>query len=237
MADIGKICQEHGIPLVSDATQAFGKIPVNPVESGVDSLTISSHKIYGPKGVGALYINKNLKSKPLPLIHGGGHEGGYRSGTLNVPGIVGLGSAASLAGRDITNTIQGPGRLRDQLENIILNGLEAVSVNGDHASRLPTVTNLAVSGVESQAVMSRFRSKLAISSGSACSSANPAPSHVLLAMGLTPSEAKSSFRFSLGRPTTADEIIQAAQIFIDAVNEERAISPLWQMMKSGIDLS
>ncbi len=237
MSSVGKICRDRGVPLISDATQAFGKIAISPVESGADILSISAHKIYGPKGVGALYINKNLRPRPEALLHGGGHENGFRSGTLNVPGIVGLGKAAALSHMDLERSAKEIGQLRDHLETTILNELESISVNGHAQHRLPSVSNLAVAGVESQAVMSRFRSKLAISSGSACSSANPAPSHVLLAMGLSGTEAKSSFRFSLGSPTTKEEIDQAAQIFIDAVNAEREISPLWQLMKSGTDLS
>ena len=237
MDEIGKICREKDVTLISDATQAFGKIEINPTAAGVDILSVSGHKIYGPKGIGALYINKNLNQKPKALIHGGGHESGFRSGTLNVPGIVGLGKAATMGERNLKMIAQEIGNLRNHLEITILNALESVSVNGHLANRLPTVTNLAVAGVDSQAIMSRFRPKLAISSGSACSSDNPSPSHVLLAMGLSPAEAKSSFRFSLGMPTTKDEIDQAAQIFIEAVKTERANSPVWQMMKSGIDLS
>ncbi len=230
--DIRNICNEKGVPLISDATQAFGKIAIDLREWQVDMLSVSSHKIYGPKGVGAIYINKNLKPRPEPLIHGGGHEGGFRSGTLNVSGIVGFGKAADLRMQQMNASATNIAKLRDHLENTILNALTSVIVNGSRSHRLPTVTNLAVQGVESQAVMSRFRTKLAISSGAACSSADPKPSHVLLAMGLDASEARSSFRFSLGNNTTPEEIEDAAHIFIDAVNEERAISPAWQIMKN-----
>jgi len=237
MKSIGAICKEAGIPLISDATQAVGKIEVDPAEHGVDIIAFSAHKIYGPKGVGALYINPLLKTKPAALIHGGGHERGYRSGTLNVPGIIGLGTAAHLRqlGKDTNN--KAIRNYRDQFESLILSSLEEVSINGNKEHRLSTVSNLRVKYVDSQAVMTRFRSRLAISSGSACSSINPEPSHVLLAMGLTVAEAKGSFRISLGIPTTLEEIEKAAELLIESIQEERSQSPVWQMFKSGIDLS
>ena len=235
--EIGLLCHQAGVPLVCDATQAAGKMDIDLSQIPVDILTISSHKMYGPKGVGALYINPSMKVKPAALIHGGGHERGYRSGTLNVPGIVGLG-AASVLRKENLHADQGRIlKYRDLFEKTILSCLEEVSINGHADDRLHTVSNLKVRFVDSQAVMSRFRSDLAISSGSACSSANPEPSHVLLAMGLTPAEAKGSFRISLGVPTTLAEIEIAARIFIEAVEAERAQSPVWQMFKQGIDVS
>ncbi len=231
IAEIGRKCRALKIPVICDATQAFGKIPMQDIGSHVDILCLSAHKVFGPKGVGAIYINQNLKPFPEPLIHGGGHEGGFRSGTLNVPGIVGMGACADLCQDKLLLHASQVAQLRDHLESIITSQLEAIRVNGNTEHRLPTVTNLAVAGVESQAVMSRFRTQLAISSGSACSSADPAPSHVLLAMGLSREEAKSSFRFSFGWPTTQNEVARAAEIFIHAVNEERKISPRWQMMQ------
>ncbi len=235
--EIGLLCHQAGVPLVCDATQAAGKINIDLAQIPVDILTISAHKMYGPKGVGALFINPSMKVKPAALIHGGGHERGYRSGTLNVPGIVGLGSASALRKENLLGDQDRLLQLRDQFEKSILTDLEEVSANGHVCDRLHTVSNLKVRFVDSQAVMSRFRSDLAISSGSACSSANPEPSHVLLAMGLTPEEAKGSFRISLGAPTTLAEIEIAARIFIEAVEAERAQSPVWQMFKQGIDLS
>lgn len=231
IAEIGQICRNMKIPLICDATQALGKIHIRDVERHVDILCFSGHKVYGPKGVGGVYINKNLKPIPAPLIHGGGHERGHRSGTLNVPGIVGLGASATLCRERLLPNASHIASLRDHLESTVLSRLEDVKVNGQTNHRLPTVTNLTVAGVESQAVMSRFRAQLSISTGSACSSADPAPSHVLQAMGLSKEEAKSSFRFSLGWPTTRDEIDLAAEIFIKAVNEERSISPSWLLMK------
>ena len=235
--EIGLLCHQAGVPLVCDATQAAGKIDIDLVKIPVGMLAISAHKMYGPKGVGALYINPSMKVKPAALIHGGGHERGYRSGTLNVPGIVGLGSASALRKEHLLADQDRLLQLRDQFEKSILAALEEVSANGHVCDRLHTVSNLKVRFVDSQAVMSRFRSDLAISSGSACSSANPEPSHVLLAMGLTPAEAKGSFRISLGVPTTLAEIEIAARIFIEAVEAERAQSPVWQMFKQGMDVS
>lgn len=235
--EIGLLCHQAGVPLVCDATQAAGKIDIDLVKIPVGMLAISAHKMYGPKGVGALYINPSMKVKPAALIHGGGHERGYRSGTLNVPGIVGLGSASALRKENLLGDQDRLLQLRDQFEKSILAALEEVSANGHVCDRLHTVSNLKVRFVDSQAVMSRFRSDLAISSGSACSSANPEPSHVLLAMGLTPAEAKGSFRISLGVPTTLAEIEIAARIFIEAVEAERAQGPVWQMFKQGMDVS
>jgi cysteine desulfurase len=238
MEEIGVICKNANVPLISDATQAAGKINIDPISIGADIISLSAHKMYGPKGVGALFINQSsLKVKPAPLIHGGGHEKGYRSGTLNVPGIVGFGVASQMRSKQMSVDELKIRMMRDQFEKKILGSVEEVSINGDVQNRLPTVSNLKVRFVDSQAVMSRFRTQLAISSGSACSSANPEPSHVLLAMGLSIQEAKGSFRFSFGVPTTLEEVDQAARIMIEAITAERAQSPVWQMFKQGIDLS
>ena len=233
---IGDICKNKGVAFVCDATQAVGKIPVNATESNIDVLTISAHKMYGPKGSGAVYVAKNEKKlKPDPLIHGGGHEKGYRSGTLNVPGIVGLGSASVLSKKN-QSEFSRIAALRDVFENNLLSTIEMAGVNGSRERRLPTVSNIKVPFVDSQAVMTKLRTKISISSGSACSSADPSPSHVLLAMGLSPDEAKSSFRVSLGRPTTVEEITLATQWLIEAIEEYRSESPLWQLYKQGINV-
>ena len=234
---IGSLCKESGVSLISDATQAAGKMDIDPVRNHVDVMAISAHKMYGPKGTGAVWINPYMKVKPAALIHGGGHERGLRSGTLNVPGIVGFGVASDLRLQQMHADGLRLGLLRDHFEKAILSSLEEVTINGHQQNRLPTVSNLKVAFVDSQSVMTRFRSQLAISSGSACSSANPEPSHVLLAMGLTPEEAKGSFRISFGAPTTAEEVEKAARILIEAIAAERTQSPVWQMFKQGIDLS
>lgn len=234
---IGAICNEVGIPLICDATQAAGKIDIDPIENHVDILAISAHKMYGPKGTGAVWINPSMRVKPAALIHGGGHERGFRSGTLNVPGIVGLGAASDLRLQQMHADRLRIGEYRDHFEKTILSTLEEVRINGDQQNRLPTVSNLRIGFVDSQSVMTRFRSQLAVSSGSACSSANPEPSHVLLAMGLSPLEAKGSFRISFGTPTTVEEVERATRILIEAIEAERAQSPVWQMFKQGVDLS
>ena len=235
--EIARICQPSDVMFISDTTQAVGKEIVN-VELGLDAAVVSSHKIYGPKGTGALYFSKRaLKWKPDALIHGGGHENGMRSGTLNVPGIVGLGKAAALCKEEFITHTEDVRSLRDDFESKVLLQLPEIYVNGNRENRLSTVSNLKVRFVDAQAVMTRFRHKLAISSGSACSSANPEPSHVLLAMGLTPAEAKGSFRFSFGIPTTQDEVDLALQLFIESVETERALNPVWKMHLDGIDVS
>ena len=234
---IGEICNKKGIAFVCDATQAAGKIEMDAPAKKIDLLALSAHKMYGPKGTGALYVAKNEKKlKPEAIIHGGGHEQGLRSGTLNVTGIVGFGAAA-LRAKDCSDDMVRIAELRDKFESEILTQVELSSVNGAAGTRLPTVTNILVKHVDSQAVMTRLRTKLAISSGSACSSSDPSPSHVLLAMGLTHEEAKGSFRISLGRPTTEEEMTNAARWLIAAIEEHRAQSPVWQMYKSGMKLA
>lgn len=238
MASIGKICRDKGIAFITDATQAIGKIPVDPIACGIDILVMSGHKIYGPKGSGAIWIHQNEKKlKPVPLLHGGGHESGLRAGTLNTPGIVGLGMACKLIRDALSSDMEHVHHLRNEFEKRVISQLEEVQVNGDSNHRLPTVSNLRIDFTESQAVMTKLRTKLAISSGSACSSADPAPSHVLLAMGLTATQAKASYRISFGRMTTELEMELAAQLLIDAVQEYRSQNPVWQMFKQGIDIS
>ncbi|MGB4848463.1 MAG: cysteine desulfurase family protein [Saprospiraceae bacterium] len=237
MKSIGQICRDKGVALVSDGTQAVGKVKVDPHETGIDMLVLSAHKMYGPKGTGAIYMNtKEKKLKPEPLIHGGGHEMGFRSGTLNVPGIVGLGIASQIRQSSMHVDMERIKSLRDKFENKLLSTVEHMSVNGSLDQRLYTVSNLKVAKVDSQAVMTKFRTKLAISSGSACSSADPSPSHVLLAMGLSAEEAKGSFRISLGAPTTSAEMNIAVKLLSEAIIEYRAESPVWQMFKRGIEI-
>ena len=238
MPAIGKICREKGIAFVTDATQAIGKIPADPIACNIDMLVMSGHKIYGPKGTGAIWIPQNEKKlKPVPLLHGGGHEHGVRAGTLNTPGIVGLGMACKLISDVLSADMEHMHRLRNEFEKKVITQLEAVKINGDTNHRLSSVSNLKINFTDSQAVMTKLRTKLAISSGSACSSANPAPSHVLLAMGLTATQAKASFRISFGRMSTQQEMESAAELLIHAVQEYRSQSPVWQMFKQGIDIS
>ncbi|HUQ65875.1 MAG TPA: IscS subfamily cysteine desulfurase [Flavitalea sp.] len=203
---IGEIAKKHGIIFFSDATQAVGKIPVNVIEDQIDLMAFSAHKIYGPKGVGALYVRrKQPRVKLIPQMHGGGHEKGTRSGTLNVPGIVGFGKACDLAMKEMDTDIKRLIILRNKLENELLKTAGA-AVNGSILHRLPYVCNLSFRYIDGNALMIGLNKSIAVSSGSACTSASAEPSHVLKALGLEDDLAHSSLRFSLGRFTTEEEV-------------------------------
>ncbi|HEX4797079.1 MAG TPA: cysteine desulfurase family protein [Humisphaera sp.] len=204
--EIGRMCKERGVIFHSDATQAVGKIPVDVEADGIDLLSLSAHKIYGPKGVGALYVRKkNPRVRLSPLLDGGGHERGMRSGTLNVPGIVGLGLACEVARQDMASDRQRLAALRDRLQSALSQIVGPIVVNGDQDHRLPHVANLSFPGVDGMSLLNALE-EIAVSSGSACSSASLEASHVLRAMGLSEDLAHSSLRFSLGRFTTSTEI-------------------------------
>ncbi len=237
MAEIGKICAKHGVLLMSDATQAVGKIPVNPKEVGVHLMAFSAHKMYGPKGVGALFVNrKNPRVKVTAQIDGGGHERGMRSGTLNVPGIVGFGKAAELAKKEMAGEAERLSKLRDKLETALLNNMEEVYINGSAQHRMPHVTNLSFKHVEGEGLMMTFNQEIGVSSGSACTSASLEPSYVLVALGLGDDLAHSSIRFSLGRFTTDEDIDYAIEAVTNGVQHMRDLSPIWEMYKEGVDL-
>ncbi len=236
MKEIGEICARHGVLFFSDATQAVGKIPVKPKEVGVHLMAMSAHKMYGPKGVGALFVNRKApRVKVTAQIDGGGHERGMRSGTLNVPGIVGFGAAAEIARKEMDEEMKRLSRLRDRLEQGLLK-LEETYVNGNPASRMPHVTNISFKHVEGEGLMMTFNKEIAVSSGSACTSASLEPSYVLIAMGLGDDLAHSSIRFSLGRFTTEEEIDYAIEAVAKGVNHMRDLSPIWEMYKEGINL-
>ncbi len=219
---ISAIAKKHGIIFFCDATQAAGKIPLNVIDDGIDLLSLSAHKLYGPKGIGALYVRrKDPRVKLTALLHGGGHERGIRSGTLNVPGIVGFGKACSLCMENMEQESKRTGALRDKLENA-LSIMEDVMMNGSRLHRLPNTTNLSFKNIDGQALMLHFNKDLAVSSGSACTSASMEPSYVLKAMGLDDELAHSSLRFSLGRFTTEEEIGFAIERVSDAVQQLRA---------------
>ncbi len=238
MEEIGKICARHGILFMSDATQAVGKIPVNPRACGVHLMAFSSHKMYGPKGVGALYISrKDPRVKVTAQMDGGGHERGMRSGTLNVPGIVGFGKAAEISMNEMQQEGIRLSALRDKLENGFKSRLEEVYVNGSAEHRMPHVTNISFKHVEGEGLMMTFNQQIALSSGSACTSASLEPSYVLVALGLGDDLAHSSLRFSLGRFTTEEEIDQAIDAVAAGVNHMRDLSPIWEMYKEGVDLT
>ena len=237
MEEIGKICAKHGVLFMSDATQAVGKIPVDPKATGVHLMAFTSHKMYGPKGVGALYVSrKNPRVKVTSQMDGGGHERGMRSGTLNVPGIVGFGKAAAIAKEQMHEDAARLSKLRDKLESALLANLEEAYVNGSIEHRMPHVTNISFKHVEGEGLMMTFNQNIALSSGSACTSASLEPSYVLVALGLGDDLAHSSLRFSLGRFTTEEDIDATIAQVTEGVNHMRDLSPIWEMYKEGVDI-
>jgi cysteine desulfurase len=235
MKEISAIARSKGVLLHTDATQAVGKIPVDVEADGIDLLSFTAHKMYGPKGVGALYVRrKNPRVKVTAQMDGGGHERGMRSGTLNVPGIVGFGKACEIAMQDMEKDAQRLSVMRDRLEKSLLD-LEEAYVNGNTAHRLPHVANISFKYVEGEGLMMAMKD-LAVSSGSACTSASLEPSYVLKSLGLNDDLAHSSIRFGLGRFTTDEEIDYAIECTKKAVTKLRDMSPLWEMFKEGIDL-
>lgn len=235
---IGDICAKHGVLFMSDATQAVGKIPVNPREMGIHLMSFSAHKMYGPKGVGALYVSrKSPRVKVTAQMDGGGHERGMRSGTLNVPGIVGFGKAAEIAGLEMESEAKRLQKLRDRLESRLKEELEEVYINGSTVNRMPHVTNMSFKHVEGEGLMMTFNQNIALSSGSACTSASLEPSYVLVALGLGDDLAHSSLRFSFGRFNTEEDVDYAIQAIKQGVNHMRDLSPIWEMYKEGVDLS
>jgi cysteine desulfurase len=234
--EIAAIAHKYGALFMTDATQAVGKIPVDVIADGIDLLAFSAHKMYGPKGVGALYVRrKNPRVKVTAQMDGGGHERGMRSGTLNVPGIVGLGKACELCRLEMESEAIRLSALRDKLESA-LTVMEESYVNGNVQHRLPHVANISFKYVEGEGLMMAMKD-LAVSSGSACTSASLEPSYVLKSLGLSDDLAHSSIRFGLGRFTTEEEVDYAIENTKKAVNHLRDLSPLWEMFKEGIDLS
>jgi len=234
--EIAAIAHKHGALFMTDGTQATGKIPVDVQADGIDIMAFTAHKMYGPKGVGALYVRrKNPRVKVTAQMDGGGHERGMRSGTLNVPGIVGFGKACELARLEMAADTERLSKLRDHLEQSLL-PLEESYVNGSIEHRLPHVTNISFKYVEGEGLMMGVKD-LAVSSGSACTSASLEPSYVLKALGLSDDLAHSSLRFGLSRFTTDEQIEYAIGHVKEAVTKLREMSPLWEMHKEGVDLS
>lgn len=228
MKEIGKLAKKHNVIFFSDATQAIGKIPVDVNFDGIDIMAFSAHKMYGPKGVGALFVRrKNPRVKLAAQIDGGGHERGMRSGTLNVPAITGFGKACEICLQNMNEESGRLNTLRDKLENSLLS-IEGSFVNGDRKARLSHVSNISFHSVESQALMMNLSKEIAVSSGSACTSASLEPSYVLKALGLSDEMAHHSIRFSLGRFTTPEEIDYAIKKVSESVNSLRGLNPLWQ---------
>ena len=234
--EIGKIAKEKGVLFHCDATQGVGKIPVNASEMGIDLMSFTSHKIYGPKGIGALYVRRKApRVRLVPMIDGGGHERGMRSGTLPVPLIAGFGKAVELCEQEMpTESVRIQG-LRDRLQAGITDALEAVYLNGHPTERLPGNLNLSFAYVEGEALLMGVK-EIALSSGSACTSATLEPSYVLRALGVGSDLAHSSIRFGLGRFSTPEEVDYTIDRMIKAVNHLREMSPLYEMAKEGIDL-
>lgn len=235
--EIAAIAKKHNVLFHTDATQAAGKVPIDVQAEGIHLLSMSAHKMYGPKGIGCLFVRrKNPRVKVTAQIDGGGHERGMRSGTLPVPSIVGFGAACEIARNEMFNDAARLSKLRDKLENALLE-LEEAFVNGNRQHRLPHITNISFKYVEGEGLMMGFNKDIAVSSGSACTSASLEPSYVLKALGLGDDLAHSSIRFSLGRFTTEEQIDYTIDRVTKAVLKMRDISPLWEMYKEGIDMS
>ena len=233
---IGKICREKGAFFHSDIAQAFGKIEIDVEKFNIDLASISGHKIYGPKGIGALFIRRKPRVRLLPIINGGGQERGFRSGTLATPLVVGLGHAALIASQEMQKDKQHVSKLFDRFVDIIQSSAKEVYLNGDREQRYKGNVNLSFAYVEGESMILSIKD-LAVSSGSACTSASLEPSYVLRALGLDDALAHTSIRFGFGRFTTQDEVDYAAQLVLAQINKLRELSPLWEMVQEGIDLN
>ena len=237
VAEIGVICKERGVLFHSDGVQAVGKIPVNVITDKIDLLSITAHKIYGPKGVGALYVRrKGPRVQLTSQMDGGGHERGMRSGTLNVPGIVGLGEACAICQKEMVAESARHRQMRDWLKNKLEAELDETFINGSMEHRLPHNLNMSFAYVEGESLLMGIND-IAVSSGSACTSATLEPSYVLKALGIGDDLAHTSIRFGIGRFNTQEELEYTAGRMIEVVRKLRELSPLYEMAKEGIDLS
>ncbi len=237
VTEIGKLCHERGVIFHTDATQAVGKVPIDVNKQNIDLMSISGHKMYGPKGVGALYVRrKNPRVQLSPSIDGGGHERGMRSGTLNVPGIVGLGKACAIAQEEMAQEAARLSGLRDRLRDRIMSKLDESYINGSYEHRLPGSLNISFAYVEGESLLMGIND-IAVSSGSACTSATLEPSYVLKALGTGDDLAHSSIRFGIGRFNTEAEVDYVADRLIETVERLRELSPLYEMAKEGINLA
>lgn len=236
IAEIGKLCREKGVFFHTDAAQAFGKLPLNVDEMNIDLMSISGHKIYGPKGVGALYVRRRPRVRLEPLINGGGQERGFRSGTLPTPLVVGLGAAAEIAGQEMEMEQARIQKLTDKLHKGITDAIPETYLNGDAEQRIAGNLNISFAYIEGESLLMAIR-ELAVSSGSACTSASLEPSYVLHALGVGDDLAHTSIRFGIGRFTTEEEIDRAIEIVKNNVQKLRDMSPLWDMAQDGIDIN
>jgi cysteine desulfurase len=237
VAEIGAICKERGVLFHSDGVQAVGKVPVNVIKDKIDLLSITGHKIYGPKGVGALYVRrKGPRVQLTAQMDGGGHERGMRSGTLNVPGIVGLGEACAICQKEMETESARHRQMRDWLKHKLESELDETFINGSMEHRLPHNLNMSFAYVEGESLLMGIND-IAVSSGSACTSATLEPSYVLKALGVGDDLAHTSIRFGIGRFNTQEELEYTADRMIEVVRKLRDLSPLYEMAKEGVDLS
>ncbi len=238
LAEIGKLCKERDILFHSDATQGVGKVPIDVEAMGIDLLSLSAHKLYGPKGVGALYVRRKAPRVRLsPVLYGGGHERGFRSGTLNVPGIVGLGKACALCQEEMEKDNVHAKALQERFLGKLRTELDEIYVNGSLGQRVPFNLNISFAYVEGESLLMGINDEIAVSSGSACTSASLEPSYVLKALGVGEDLAHTSIRFGFGRFTTEEEVDYVAEKMIHVVRRLREMSPLYEMAKEGIDIS
>ncbi|MFL1781299.1 IscS subfamily cysteine desulfurase [Candidatus Hepatincolaceae symbiont of Richtersius coronifer] len=236
LKEIGAICREKGVFFHTDAAQAVGKMPINVDEMNIDLLSISAHKFYGPKGIGALYIRRKPRVRVLPQMHGGGQERGLRSGTLPIPLCVGFGLACEIAGKEMFEEAVRVKALADMLKANLRAALGRLTINGDEEKRIYSNLNVSFAGVEGESLLMGFNKYIAVSSGSACTSASLESSYVLKAMGVEDDLAHTSIRFGLGRFTTEADVKAASEHVIKTVNKLREMSPIWEMLEAGIDL-
>lgn len=235
MKELGKICREKGVFFHTDAAQAVGKVPIDVNEMNIDLMSISGHKVYGPKGVGALYIRRKPRVRLYPLINGGGQERGFRSGTLATPLCVGMGEAARLAKEEMDFELEHIKTLSTRLYEKLNANIKDIYLNGDFEHRYPGNLNISFAYVEGESLIMAVK-ELAVSSGSACTSASLEPSYVLRALGVDEELAHTSLRIGIGRFTTQEEVDYAADVIIQAVDRLRSLSPLWEMVQEGIDI-
>lgn len=236
LAEIGKICREKGVFFHTDAAQAFGKIPLDVEAMNIDLMSISGHKIYGPKGIGALFVRRRPRVRLKSIISGGGQERGFRSGTLPTPLVVGLGEAARIAKEEMAQDHAHLARLNDKFLNAVMDNVPDVYLNGDRERRIPGNLNLSFAYIEGESMIMALKN-LAVSSGSACTSASLEPSYVLRALGVGEDLAHTSIRFGMGRFTTEAEVDYAIELITNSINRLREMSPLWEMAQQGIDIN
>ncbi len=236
VTEIGKLCRENGTFFHTDAAQSFGKMPIDIEAMNIDMMSISGHKIYGPKGIGALYVRRRPRVRIKSILSGGGQERGFRSGTLPTPMVVGLGEAARIAGEEMEKDHKHVKELSDYFSKEILDGVKDVYLNGDREQRIPGNLNISFAYIEGESMIMAIK-ELAVSSGSACTSASLEPSYVLRSIGVGEDLAHTSIRFGFGRFTTREEVDYAVNLIKKSINHLREMSPLWEMAQEGIDIN